>query len=412
MNAVTRFTLDNGLRVVHRYDPLTAMANINVVYDVGARDEARHLTGMAHLFEHLMFSGSINIPRFDEAIERAGGFNNAWTSQDFTSFYSSAPAVNVETLFWLESDRMLGLNFSQENLDVQRSVVIEEFKQVCLNRPYGTVSHHLNKMLYGDHPYSVPVIGRSIEELEHVTLDDIRNFFFSHYAPNNAVLSIDGNITLDRARSLTEKYFGPISRREIAPRIHPSPEPLTHPVREQMQGLGAQTMVMIAFPMGDINSPEFIPLDLVSDIMASGDSSRLLRNLVMRGDLFSKADASIAGTVEEGYFLLRGLLLEDSPQAVERAEKELIAEAVKIADSGVTDFELQRALNRYESNNTFSQINSLERCRQTADAEIRGQRLEDMVGIYRRTTTQQLQQAAKKTFDTQRTAILVHRPLQ
>lgn len=410
MIPATRFTLDNGLRVVHRYDPLTAMANINVVYDVGARDEERHLTGMAHLFEHLMFSGSANILRFDEALERAGGISNAWTSQDYTSFYCSAPAVNAETLFWLESDRMLALGFSQEALDIQRSVVIEEFKQVCLNRPYGTVSHRLNNMLYGTHPYSVPVIGRSIEELEHVTLDDIRRFFFSHYAPNNAVLSIDGNITIEQAKALTDKYFAPIPQREIKMRNHPAPEPLTRSVREAMQGLGSQTMVMVAFPMGGIDSTEYIPLDLASDILASGDSSRMFRNLVMRGDLYSKADASIAGTVEAGYFLLRALLLDDSPEAVDRAEKELVDEAKKIAESGVTDHELQRALNRFESNHTFAQIGSLERCRLTADEEIRNQHLEDLVERYRCTTPYDLQKAAQKIFK-RHTATLVHQPL-
>lgn len=412
MTPATRFTLDNGLRVVHRHDPLTAMANINVVYDVGARDEDRHLTGMAHLFEHLMFSGSVNIPRFDEAIERAGGINNAWTSQDYTSFYSSAPAVNAETLFWLESDRMLALGFSQEALDVQRNVVIEEFKQVCLNRPYGTVSHRLNKMLYGKHPYAVPVIGRAIEELERVTLDDIKAFFFSHYAPNNAVLSIDGNITLEQAHTLTEKYFAPIERRQTTPRRHPAPTPLTHPLREEMRGIGAQTMVMVAYPMGGIDSMEYIPLDLGSDIMASGESSRMFRDLVMRGDIYAKADASIAGTVEAGYFLLRALLLDGNDDAVARAEKELVNEARKIAENGVTDHELQRALNRYESNDTFSQISSLERCRMTADAEIRGRHAEDMVALYRHTTTKDIQLATQKVFDTPNTATLIHRPLQ
>ena len=210
MIETTRFELGNGLRFVHNYDGNTAMVAVNVLYNVGARDERGDLTGLAHLFEHLMFGGSVNIPDFDGAIERAGGKNNAWTSNDFTNFYDILPAQNAETAFWLESDRMLSPSFADRTLEVQRSVVTEEFKQQCLNRPYGDLSHHLRKLVYTAHPYSWPVIGKTPEHIARVTPQDTREFFFSHYAPNNAVVAVSGNITAEETRRLAEKWFGDI----------------------------------------------------------------------------------------------------------------------------------------------------------------------------------------------------------
>ena len=195
-----KFTLSNGLRVIHNYDGATAMVALNVMYNVGARDEKPNMTGMAHLFEHLMFGGSVNIPDFDGAIESAGGMNNAWTSNDYTNFYDIVPSQNAETAFWVESDRMLSLAFSDKALEVQRNVVIEEFKQTCLNKPYGDMSHHLRGLMYQIHPYRYPVIGKEISHIEKVTQDDVRDFFYSHYAPNNAVLSISGRITLEETQ--------------------------------------------------------------------------------------------------------------------------------------------------------------------------------------------------------------------
>lgn len=215
-----RFTLSNGLRVIHNYDPTTAMVAVNVLYNVGSRDEDPSMTGLAHLFEHLMFGGSANIPDFDAEIERAGGMNNAWTSNDFTNFYDVAPARNFETLLWLESDRMLRLAFSEKSLEVQRNVVIEEFKQTHLNRPYGDLFHKLRSLVYRTHPYSIPTIGKEPAHIEKVTRDDVRDFFYSHYAPNNAVLAISGNVTPDQVRRGVERWFDSIPRRDIKPRTY------------------------------------------------------------------------------------------------------------------------------------------------------------------------------------------------
>lgn len=252
----TRFTLPNGLRVVHEQDSATAMVALDVLYNVGARDEHPDHTGMAHLFEHLMFGGSVNIADFDGAIEQAGGRNNAWTNQDYTNFYDIVPAQNAETAFWLESDRMLSLAFSDKALEVQRNVVMEEFKQVCLNQPYGDLGHHMSALAYKVHPYRTPVIGKELGHIESVTQEQVREFFRTHYAPNNAVLAVTGNITLDETRRLAEKWFGPIPRRMVAPRRY-APEPeQTEARRMVVTGNVPQTLVVISYPMPSCANPD------------------------------------------------------------------------------------------------------------------------------------------------------------
>ena len=303
-----RFTLSNGLRVIHNYDPTTAMVAVNVLYNVGSRDEDPSMTGLAHLFEHLMFGGSANIPDFDAEIERAGGMNNAWTSNDFTNFYDVAPARNFETLLWLESDRMLRLAFSEKSLEVQRNVVIEEFKQTHLNRPYGDLFHKLRSLVYRTHPYSIPTIGKEPAHIEKVTRDDVRDFFYSHYAPNNAVLAISGNVTPDQVRRGVERWFDSIPRRDIKPRTY-QPEPLPDAPRElEVRGHVPQTCVVVAYPMPGYGQPGYIECDLITDILASGRSSRFYRRLLLGGDLFTSADASIIGSEEPGMLMLKGHL--------------------------------------------------------------------------------------------------------
>ncbi|MDE6450636.1 MAG: insulinase family protein [Muribaculaceae bacterium] len=232
---VTSFTLANGLRVVHQQDSATAMVALNLLYNTGARDEDPELTGMAHLIEHLMFSGSANVPDFDGELQRAGGSSNAWTGNDFTCFYEILPAVNVETAFRIESDRMLSPAISRRNLDIQRSVVIEEFKQQCLNRPYGDLSHYLRSLAYRVHPYRWPVIGLEPGHLERVRLQDVLDFHDRHYSPSNAVLAVTGNITLDRCRELCERWMADIPARPVAPRLYQA-EPLPDSPSELIAG--------------------------------------------------------------------------------------------------------------------------------------------------------------------------------
>ena len=222
---INRHILDNGLRLVHHEDTGTQMVAMNIVYDVGARDEHPDHTGFAHLFEHLMFGGSVHIPDYDTPLQHAGGENNAWTNNDITNYYLTVPAANAETGFWLESDRMLALAFSPRSLEVQRGVVMEEFKQRCLNLPYGDVGHLIRPLAYQVHPYRWPTIGKELSHIAQATLDEVEEFFYRHYAPNNAVLAVTGHISWDETRRLAEKWFGPIPRREVPLRCLPQ-EPI------------------------------------------------------------------------------------------------------------------------------------------------------------------------------------------
>lgn len=405
-----RFTLSNGLRVIHHHDPHTPMVAINLLYNVGSRDESPELTGMAHLFEHLMFGGSRNIPHYDKAIENAGGWDNAWTSNDFTNFYDVAPAVNAETLFWLESDRMLELAFSDKALEVQRSVVCEEFKQVCLNQPYGDLMHHLRRLLYTTHPYRYPTIGKELNHITKVTQEDVRSFFFSHYGPNNAVLAVAGNISADRTRDLAEKWFGPVPSRDIAPRLYqPEPRRLS-PTAETIHGSVPQTMVVVAYPMAPYDSPGYIPADIISDLLASGRSARFHQNLVLRHPIFVQADAAIAGHEEPGFLMLNAALASNDTADVDHAIELMTAEASRLATEGVTQYELDRAVNRFESNHTFSSMSYLAKAQQLAMAEMHGEDINGIVNRYRSVTPADIRRVATDLFNPATSATLVYSP--
>lgn len=410
MIELNRFTLPNGLRVVHNYDASTAMVAVNVVYNVGARDESPGLTGLAHLFEHLMFGGSVNIPDFDGAIERAGGMNNAWTSNDYTSFYDVVPAQNAETAFWLESDRMLSLAFTPESLEVQRSVVIEEFKQQCLNRPYGDLGHHLRSLLYKNHPYRWPVIGLDPSHIERVSMDDVKSFFDTHYAPNNAVMVVCGNIPFVRVRELAEKWFGDIPRREIAPRLYGS-EALPDSARSGVAyGDVPQAMVTVAYPMPGCRDEGYIACDTLSDILASGRSSRLYRKLMMGTDLFTSVDASISGSEEPGFIMVNGRLKDCGSGSVEKALELIGKELVELAKTTVAQSELDRALNRFEANFSFSNVQFLSRAQAIASYEIRDQDINEVVPLYRRLTPEGLRLTASEIFKPEYSSTLVYSP--
>ena len=404
------FTLSNGLRVVHNYDGATAMVALNVMYDVGARDESPELTGMAHLFEHLMFGGSVNVPEFDSAIENAGGMNNAWTSNDYTNFYDIVPAQNVETAFWVESDRMLSLAFSDKALEVQRHVVIEEFKQTCLNRPYGDMSHHLRAMIYKQHPYRYPVIGKEISHIEKVTQDDVREFFYSHYAPNNAILSVSGNISLDETRRLAEKWFGPISNREIASRDYPAEPQQTEARSTEVTGNVPQIAVVKAFRMPAYGEPGYIECDIITDLLASGRSSRFYRNLLMKTGLFTEVDASIIGSDEPGFMMFNSKLTENSSAAVDAASKAMLDEAQRLIDGDVTEYELTRTINRFESNFMFSSMGFMAKAQSLANYVMHNEDVNEVVAKYRNVTTDDIARVASEVFDSQKCSTLVYVP--
>ena len=404
------FTLSNGLRVVHNYDGATAMVALNVMYNVGARDESPEMTGMAHLFEHLMFGGSVNVPDFDGAIENAGGMNNAWTSNDYTNFYDIVPAQNVETAFWVESDRMLSLAFSDKALEVQRNVVIEEFKQTCLNRPYGDMSHYLRAMVYKHHPYRYPVIGKEISHIEKVTQNDVKEFFYSHYAPNNAVLSVSGNVSFDETCRLAEKWFGSIPVRDIAPRNYPQEPEQVEARREDVNGNVPQLAMVKAFRMPGYGQPNYIECDIITDLLASGRSSRFYRNLLMTTGAFTEVDASIIGSDEPGFMMLNCKLTENDDASIDKAESLIMNEVQRLIDGDVSDYELTRTINRFESNFMFSSMGFMAKAQSLANYVMHNEDVNDVVNRYRKVTIDDIARVASEIFVPEKSATLIYRP--
>lgn len=407
---VNRTTLPNGLRIIHNYDPATSMVALDVMYDVGSRDEDPELTGMAHLFEHLMFGGSRLAPAYDETLERAGGWSNAWTSPDFTNFYAVAPATNAETLFFLESDRMDALALTPEALEVQRGVVTEEFRQTHLNQPYGDLGHLLRGLLYRTHPYRWPAIGLEPSHLGRVTLGDLESFYHSHYAPNNAVVSVSGNLGWDATVEMAEKWFGRVPRRGIAPRLY-KPEPLpSSPRLLEVERAVPQTVVLAAYPMQGHGGMWYREADMATDILASGRSSRMFRRFVMGGGLFTEAEASISGSDEPGYLMLSARLTADDDASVARALAQIKEEALRLAEPGnVTERELERAKNRYESEFTFSSMSYLDKAQGLARAEMQGDDLNSMVRMQRQVTARGVAEAVAEIMRPEREATLIYR---
>lgn len=407
------FTLDNGLRVAHSCDPSTAMVAVNLLYDTGARDENPELTGIAHLFEHLMFGGSANVADYSGEIEAAGGMDNAWTSNDFTNFYEVLPMQNVETAFWLESDRMLAPLLDEHTLSVQRQVVIEEFKQQCLNRPYGDVAHYLRRLLYGEsHPYAWPVIGKTPEHVAAVTPDDARKWFYDHYGPDNAVLSVVGNISFEETERLARKWFGPIPRRNIACRNLPTPIFPTADVVECVSGDVPQTAVTIVYPMEAYGHRDYFAADTITDLLSAGRSSRFYRHLLMGGGgLFSEVDASISGSEHEGFLMLNAKLTDGSDAAVGRAIEMMTAEARGLSGaSPVDDYELERCMNRFESTFNFSNMGYQARCANLAMALYHNEDINKTVERQKQTTVSDVTRVADKMFNHTPSATVIYSP--
>ena len=398
MVKIEKFQLDNGLKVVHHADISSPMVIINVLYDIGAKDENPDQTGFAHLFEHLMFGGSANIPSYDYPVQQSGGENNAWTSNDITNYYVILPYQNAEIGFWLESDRMLSLDFNQKGLDAQKQVVMEEFKQRNLNQPYGDVNHLMRSMAYKVHPYQWPTIGKELSHIEQVTLDDVRAFFFSHYAPNNAILSVAGNITLEETKRLTEKWFGGIPKRDIKKRNLP-----TEPLQKEPRFMQVERDVPVnaiykAYHMTDRRNPEYYIFDVISDILANGNSTRLYQRLVKKEKLFTEINAYISGDVEAGLFHLTGKLAENI--SFEEADNGLERELDRLKTEMVDELELEKVKNKYESGQLFGEMNLLNKANNMAYFELLSQ-AEDMnleIAKYRAVTVEQIQKKAQEVF--------------
>ena len=406
---INRLTLDNGLRLVHHEDRSTQMVALNIVYDVGARDEHPDHTGFAHLFEHLMFGGSIHIPDYDTPLQQAGGENNAWTNNDITNYYLTIPQTNVETGFWLESDRMWELAFSQQSLDIQREVVMEEFKQHTLNQPYGDVGHLLRALAYQVHPYRWPTIGRELSHIAQATLDEVKSFFFRYYAPNNAVLAVTGHLSWEETVRLTEKWFGPIPRRSVPVRQLPQEPVQTAERRQTVERNVPLDALFMAYHMGGRGESGYYACDILSDLLSNGHSSRLKRRLVQEQHLFSSIDAYISGTRDAGLFHING---KPAPGiTLEQAEAAIRAELNCLTTTPVELHELEKVKNKFESTQIFGNINYLNVATNLAWYELTG-RAEDIdreVPRYRAVTSDQLQQVARQLFRQDNGVVLYYR---
>lgn len=364
------FTLDNGLRVIVHEDPSVQIAVMNVLYDVGSRDEHPDKTGFAHLFEHLMFGGSKHIPSYDEPLQRVGGENNAFTSTDITNYYLTVPAANLETGFWLESDRMLSLSFDPEVLEVQRKVVIEEFKQRYLDQPYGDVWLKLRPLAYKTHPYQWATIGKEVAHIEQATLEDVKNFFFRHYVPSNAVLVVAGHVKVNQVRQLAEKWFGPIPAGNRPQRNLPAE--LRQEQKRQLTveaNVPAHALYKTWHVPGRFHS-DYYATDLLGDILGRGHSSRLYHRLVMEKEIFSTLSAYNMGTVDPGMLVISGRVNEGiSAQDAEYEVDQILHELLR---EGPRAEELQKVKNLAISSIAFGDVEVINRAMNLAFASLSG----------------------------------------
>ncbi len=365
-----KFVLENGLRVIVHQDASTPMAVVNVLYDVGSRDEDPERTGFAHLFEHLMFGGSVNIPLYDEPLQLAGGENNAYTTSDLTNYYIQLPAENIETAFWLESDRMLSLAFSKKSLNVQRKVVCEEFKEQYINKPYGDVWHKMREMIYKQHPYRWMTIGKDLSHIENASLDDVKNFFKKHYSPINAILVVAGNVQVENIKSLAEKWFGDIPAGNEYKRNIPQEPAQTESRKMEIKAnvpLDAFYKCWHIYPRLD---NRYFIADLITEILSGGTSSRLFQRLVKEKQLFSNIECYHMGTIDNGLLTIEGKLVKGVK--MEDAEKELNDILDQLKQEVVTDLELQKVKNKTESMIAFEDMSVMNRANSLAFYELLG----------------------------------------
>ena len=366
----TKFSLGNGLTVIHHEDKATELCVLNLLYKVGSKNEEANKTGFAHLFEHLMFGGSIHIPNYDEPLQLAGGENNAYTSNDITNYYLSLPANNLETGFWLESDRMLGLAINPKSLKVQKGVVIEEFKERYLNQPYGDIWLKLLPLAYKKHPYKWPTIGKAIAHIKNANQTDVNDFFKQNYAPNNCILVVAGNINLEKTKELCNKWFLPIPSQNILSNPLPQ-EPVQRKLRRKtvLADVPANLIVM-SFHMDQRQSKNFYAMDLLSDIMGSGKGSILYQELIKKKNLFSEIDAYITADAEPGLFIIEGRMLPNT--TFEMAEEAIWIVLNQVKSKNIDENDLKRAQHKNETSIRFGDINPLNRAMKLAYAEYLG----------------------------------------
>ena len=403
-----KFTLKNGLKVIVHNDPSTTIVAINVLYNVGARDENQDKTGFAHLFEHLMFEGSINIPSYDGPLQLAGGENNAYTTNDITNYYITLPKENIETAFWLESDRMLGLDFSEKKLEIQKNVVIEEFNQRYLNQPYGDVFLLLRPLASKEHPYQWATIGKDISHIKNANLEDVKNFFAHHYAPNNAILTVAGNVTTEEIKLLAEKWFAPIKKRNISPRNLPKEPKQNKPRTLKVERDVPFDAIYKAFHMSSKLDSEYYVTDLISDILSNGKSSRLYQSLVKEKKLFSEINAYITGDIDEGLFIVSGKLIHGIK--MEEAENAIDLELQKIISDPINEYEIEKVKNKFESVYQFGQLSALNKAMDLAYSELLGDanRINQEIEKYRSVTKDEIRTVASELFNKNNSSTLYY----
>lgn len=403
--------LANGLTVVVNRDRQSKLAAVNLLYKVGARNEHPARTGFAHLFEHLMFRGTHLIPDFDTPVQMACGENNAFTNNDYTDFYITLPKDNIETALWLESDRMTGLALTKEALSTEKQVVIEEFRQRYLNQPYGDQMMLLRSLCYREHPYRWATIGLKPEHIEQATLEEVEAFYRRYYRPSNAILSISGDFAPEQMIALAEKWFGGIEAPETTTcdTIPAEPEQL-EARRLVVEREVPATSIMIAFPMGDRLSEEFYLGDLLSDLLAGGDSARLYDRLVRQRRLFASVNAYISGSLDRGLFILSGQLFPSTSEA--EAEEALLEEARRLGDPAeITPYEMEKVKNKFEANTLFGEPNVMNKAMNLGFYEMLGDLplINREVEIYRSITPDRVADFCRRTLQSHRSSTLIYR---
>jgi zinc protease len=407
-----QFTLSNGLKVFVHEDNATQMCAVNVMYNVGARDENPEKTGFAHLFEHLMFGGSVNIPEYDVAAQQAGATNNAFTSNDLTNYYLTLPSTNLETAFWLESDRMLGLVFSPESLEIQRKVVIEEFKQRYLNQPYGNVWLELRNLAYTKHPYRWATIGKEISHIENATLEDVKSFFYQFYRPNNAILVVAGNTTFKEVKELAEKWFAPIPSGTPYHRNLPQEPTQTSQRRLTLEADVPLDAFYMVFHMEKKFDDTYYATDLLSDILGRGKSSRLYQSLHKEKKIFNSISASVTSNLDNGLFVIQGTLNPNITHTEAEEEVWTIIEALKT--NLIDEIELQKVKNKAETSEVVSEVELLNRAILIATYALnhREQEINQRFEKLNAVKVQDIQSSAKRVLRKENSSVLYYKKIQ
>lgn len=405
-------TLSNGLTVIANHDKASKMAAVNILYKVGARNENPSRTGLAHLFEHLMFRGTKLVPDFDTPVQMACGENNAFTNNDYTDFYITLPVDNIETALWLESDRMRGLDLSKEACDIEKRVVIEEFKQRYLNQPYGDLNMLMRDMVYTRHPYRWATIGLSPKHIEEASLEEIHAFYNRFYQPSNAILSISADITPERVFELAEKWFGAIPNVEHSTPVIPQEPQQTKARRLEVERDVPATNITIAFHIGDRLSRDFYLGDITSDLLAGGDSARLYERLIKTKRLFSTVNAYISGDVDCGTFTFTGQLLPDTTE--QQAEEAFWEEINALKHLDISNYELEKVKNKFEANTLFGEINVMNKAMNLGYYAMLGDLslINREVEIYRSLDAADIHDFAQRIFTPENSSTLIYRAKQ